>query len=119
MKQHVELVEEGDGLLTGGMRAFIVLEPLLEIGLAFGTREQPHRLVFFVNGAVGLTLQLMQSFKEVAKLMEIIRDPQGQVAGSLVASHDALATIRGHAKTDAVMIVKRFEMRFPGLSRAI
>ena len=119
MKQNGQLVVECHGLLTGVMGGVIVLQTLLKIGLAFGVRKRPCRVVFLVNGRIGFALQLMQQLEEVSKLVEIIRHPQGHIAGGLVTGHESRAPIRGHAKAEELMILKRFEMCFPGLSRAI
>jgi len=51
--------------------------------------------------------------------VEIIRYPQGHVARGLVASDEAQAPIRGHAKADEMVLRKGFKMLSPGLSRAI
>ena len=61
----------------------------------------------------------MQQFEEVSKLVEIIRHPQDHAARGPVAGDEAQTPIRGHAKADELVILKRFEMCSPGLSRPI
>ena len=51
--------------------------------------ELARRIVFLVNGRLGFAFHLMPHLKEVAKLMEIIRHPQGHVARGPVAGHEA------------------------------
>jgi hypothetical protein len=41
------------------------------------------------------------------------------VTRGLVASHESQASIRGHAKADEMVILKRFKMRSPSVSRPI
>ena len=61
--------------------------------LAFGVSKRPCRVVFLVHGGIGFALQLIQQLKEVLKLVEIIRHPQGHVASGLVAGHEAQAPV--------------------------
>ena len=77
------------------------------------------RVVFFANGGIGFALQLMQHLEEVAKLVEIIRHPQGHVARGLVAGYQAKPPIRGHAKAEELVLLKRVKMGSPGVSRPI
>ena len=119
MKQYGELVVECDGLLTGVLGGVILVETLRQGGCAFGTGTLLRRLVGLVNGRIGFALSLMQHLEEVTKLMEIIRYPQGHVARGLVAGHKAQAPIRGHASAAELMLLKRFKMCSPGVSRPI
>jgi len=119
VQQQGQLVGEGHGLLTGVRRCCLLLETLCQSGLAFGTGKLARRLVFRVNGRLGFAFHLMQHLKEVAKLREIIRHPQGHVARGPVASHQAQAAIGGHAKAEAMVLLKRCNMRSPGVSRAL
>src|SRR5262249_20927274 len=118
-EQYGELVVESDSLFAGVMGRVIVLETLVQIGLAFGVSKRLCRVVFLVNGGIGFALQLMQHVEEVTKLVEIIRHPQGHVTGGLVTGYESRAPIRGHAKANEMVILKGFEMRPPCLSRAI
>src|SRR5438445_9760992 len=61
----------------------------------------------------------MQHLKEVAKRVEIIRYPPGHVAPGPVAGHEAQAPIGGQAQADELVVLKRFKMRSPGVSRPI
>ena len=119
VEQHGELVVECHGLLTGVMRGVILVETLRQIGLAFGPGKLVRRIVFFANGGIGFALQLVQHREEVAKLVEIIRHPQGHVARGPVAGHEAQAPIGGQAQADELVVLKRFKMRSPGVSRPI
>src|SRR5215831_20252998 len=101
------------------MRGVVLLQPFLKIALASGMSKPPGCLVCLVDGGIGFTLPLIAHLEEVAKLVEIIRHPQGHVAGGLVAGHDSLPPVRGHAKAKEMMILKVFEMGPPGLRRAI
>ena len=98
MQQHGQVVVECHSLLAGVMRGVIVVQAFVEIGLAFGTRKLLHGVVFLLNGLIGLAFHLMQYLKEVAKLVEIIRHPQGHVARGPVANHEAQAPIGGQAQ---------------------
>ena len=75
------------------MRGFILLETFVKIGLAFGVGKRPCRLVLLVNRGLGFALQLRQHLEEVAKLVEIIRHPQGYIAGGSVAGHESRSPI--------------------------
>ena len=98
MQQYGEVVVECYSLLASVMRSVIVVQTLVKIGLAFGTRKLLCGVVFLLNGRIGFTFQLLQHRKEVAKLVEIIRYPQGHVARGPVASHEAQAPIGGEAQ---------------------
>ena len=119
VEQQGELVVECHGLLTGVMRGVILVETLRQIGLAFGPGKLVRRVVFLANGGIGFALQLVQHREEVAKLVEIIRHPQGHVARGLVAGDQAKPPIRGHAQADELVLLKRCEMGAPGVSRPI
>ena len=119
MTQHGPLVVECQGLLAGVVCGFILLQTLLESGLAFGTRQLLYGGVFFANGGIGFAFQLMEHLTEVTKLVEIIRHPQGHVARSPVTGNEAQPPIRGQAKAEEMVVLKRFKMRSPGVSRPI
>ena len=91
----------------------------MESGLAFGPRTLWHGVVFLLNGRRGLAFPVMQYRKEVAKLVEILRHPQGHVARGPVAGPEAPAPIGGQARADELVVLKRFTMRSPGVSRPI
>jgi len=97
VQQYGQVVGECHGLLAGVMRGVIVVQALVEMRLACGTRKLLHGVVCLLNGRIGLAFHSMQDLKEVAKRVEIIRHPQGHVARGLVAGHEAQAPIRGQA----------------------
>lgn len=97
VQQDGQVVVECHGLLAGVMRRVIVMQALAKIRLACGTRKLLHGLVCLLNGGIGLAFHAMQDCKEVAKLVEILRHPQGHVARGLVAGHEAQAPIGGQA----------------------
>src|SRR5262245_11435967 len=101
------------------MRGVILVETLGQIGLAFGTSKLLRRVVFLTNGGIGCALPWMPPLEEVTKLVEIIRHPQGPVARGLVAGYQAQPPIRGHAKAEELVLLKRFAMGAPGVSRPI
>ena len=119
VEQQGQLVVKCYGLLTGMRRCCILLETLCQIGGAFGMVKLVRRVVFLINGRIGFALQLMLQREEVAKLVEILHHPQGPVARGPVAGHEAQAPIRGHAKAEEMVRLKRFKMPSPGVSRAI
>src|SRR6516162_11403245 len=61
----------------------------------------------------------MQHLIEASYLVEIIRHPQGEIAGLLVPGHEARAPLGGHAQADKMVLLKRGKMRSPGLRRPI
>src|SRR5262245_41858259 len=97
----------------------IVSQALLKIGLTFGVGKRSSGLVFLGNSRIRFALQLMQYLIEASYLVEIIRYPQGEIAGLLVPGHEARAPIGGHAQADKIVLLKRGKMRSPGLSRPI
>jgi hypothetical protein len=113
------LVVERDRLLPGTRRGVVLVQPFLKIVLASGIGKPPGCLLCLVDGGIGCALPLIAHREEVAIRVDIIRHPQGHVAGGLVAGHDALAPVRGHAKAEARRLLKGFEMGPPGLRRAI
>jgi hypothetical protein len=119
VEQYGQLVVECHGLLTGAMRGFMVLETLVKIGLAFGTVKLLCCVVFLVHGRIGFAFSLMQHREEGAQRVEILRPPQGHVAGGVRAGHEAQPPIRGQAKAEEMVVLKRFKMRLPGVSRTI
>ena len=52
MEEQIELIVSCDGLLTSLVRVFILLETLLQIGLAFGMIELFSSVVFLPNGRI-------------------------------------------------------------------
>ena len=103
MEQEIELIVSGYGVLTRVVGVFIVLETLVQMGLAFGVVERVRGLVLLGNGRIGFALQLVAPVKEVLKLMKPITHPTRVLARRLIARNEATATIGGHA--DAVEVV--------------
>src|ERR1700693_3787696 len=97
----------------------ILLETLVKSGVAFGMLPLLSGLVFFANGAVGFSLQLMQHVEEVSKRMEIITHPQRLVARCLIACDHPLAAIGGHADAVEAVILQRGKLGTPGLGRPV
>jgi hypothetical protein len=97
VKQHGQVVVERHGLLAGVMRGVIVVQTLVQIGLACGTRKLLCGGVCLRNGRLGFAFQVMLHLKEVATLVERIRHPQGHVARGPVAGHEAQAPIGSQA----------------------
>jgi hypothetical protein len=56
MEEQIELIVSCYGLLTSLVRLFILLETLLQIGLAFGMIELFSSVVFLPNGRIGFSL---------------------------------------------------------------
>ena len=57
MEQEIELIVSCHGLLTSVVGVFIVLEPLVQIGLAFGVVECVRGLVLLGNGRIGFAFR--------------------------------------------------------------
>ena len=120
MEQEIELIVSCHGVLTRVVGAFIVLETLVQMGLAFGVVECVRGLVLLGNGRIGFALQLAAPVKEVLKLMKPITHPSRVWARRVIARHEA----NGHDRRPcrccgsgaSPEVVK---MGFPGLGRAI
>ena len=119
MEQEIELIVSCHGLLTSVVGVFIVLEPLVQIGLAFGVVECVRGLVLLGNGRGTALVQLVTPVKEVVKLMKPITHPSRVLARCLIARNEAKAPIGGHADAVEAMIAQVGKMGFPGLGRAI
>ena len=119
MEQEIELIVACYGVLTRVVGLFIVLETLVQMGLAFGVVECVRGLVLLGNGRIGFALQLVASVKEVLKLMKPITHPSRVLARRVIARHEATAPIGGHADAVEAMLTEVFKMGFPGLGRAI
>src|SRR6266700_2782745 len=100
MEQEIELIVAGYGVLTRVVGVFIVLETLVQMGLACGVVECVRGFVLLGNGRIGFALLLAAPVKEVAKLMKPITHPARVLARRVITRHEAKATIGGHA--DAV-----------------
>src|SRR5215831_9436084 len=103
MEQEIELIVSCYGVLTSVVGVFIVLEALVEMGLAFGVVECLRGFVLLGNGRIGFALQLAAPVKEVSKLMKPITHPSRVLARRVIARYEATATIGGHA--DAMEVV--------------
>jgi hypothetical protein len=90
-------------VLTRVVGVFIVLETLVQMGLAFGVVECVRGFVLLGNGRIGFALQLAAPVKEVAKLMKPITHPARVLARRVIARHKAKAPIGGHADAVEVM----------------
>ena len=104
MEQEIELIVSCYGVLTSLVGVFIVVETLVQMGLAFGVVEGVCGFVLLGNGRIGFALQLAAPVKEVSKLMKPITHPSRVWASRLIARNEAPATIGGHA--DAVEVVR-------------
>ena len=104
MEQEIELIVSCYGLLTRVVGVFIVLEPLVQMGLAFGVVECLRGFVLLGNGRISFALQLAAPVKEVSKLMKPITHPSRVLAHRVIARHEATATIGGHADTVEVVL---------------
>jgi len=65
MKHEIELIVSGDGVLTRVVGVLIVLETLVQMGLALGTVECVRGFVLLGKGRIGFALQLAAPVKEV------------------------------------------------------
>src|SRR5215471_12312910 len=119
MEQEIELIVACDGVLTRVVGVFIVLETLVQSGLAFGVVEGVHGFVLLGNGPIGFALQLAAPVKEGLKLMKPITHPARVLARRVIARNEATATIGGHADAVEAMSAQVVKMGFPGLGRAI
>src|SRR6266566_6650956 len=119
MEQEIELIVSCYGLLTRVAGVFIVVEALVQMGLAFGVVEGVRGFVLLGNGRIGFTLQLAAPVKEVVKLMKPITHPSRVLARRVIARNEATATIGGHADAVEAMIAQVVKMGLPGLGRAI
>jgi hypothetical protein len=119
MKHEIELIVSGDGVLTRVVGVLIVLETLVQMGLALGAVECVRGFVLLGKGRIGFALQLAAPVKEVLKLMKPITDPSRVLARRVIARHEAKAPIGGHADAVEAMSTQVVKMGFPGLGRAI
>src|SRR5262245_34138787 len=119
MEQESELIVACYGLLPRMLGVFIVLETLVEMGLAFGVVECVRGLGLLGNGRIGFALQLAAPVKEVPKLMKPITHPARVLARRMIASHEATSPIGGHADAVEAVLTEGFKMGLPGLGRAL
>ena len=98
MEQEIELIVSCHGVFTSLVGVFIVLEALVQIGLAFGVVECVRSLVLLGNGRIGFAFQLVTPVKEGLKLMKPITHPSRVLARRVIARHEAKAPIGGHAE---------------------
>jgi hypothetical protein len=119
MEQEIELIVACYSALTRVVGVFIVLETLVQMGLAFGVVECFHGLILLGNGRIGFALQLVAPLKEVLKFMEPITHPSRILARRVIARHEAHSTVGGHADTVEAVSTQVFKMGFPGFGRAI
>lgn len=119
MEEQIELIVSCAGLLTSLVRVFILLETLVQIGLACGRLELFSSVVFLPNGRIGFSLSLTPPVQERLKLMERIPAPQRLAVSGLIARNQAHAAIRGHADVVETMIVKRVKRCWPRCGQAI
>src|SRR5215471_3692319 len=119
MKQQIKLIVPRHGLLTSLTSLFILLQALLEIGLAFGVREFLSRFDLLTNSSIGFSLELVAAVKQVLKLMELITHPEALLARRSIASGQTNPPIRGHADTVKAVSAKVCKMSLPSLGRAI
>src|SRR5712691_1555593 len=115
MEQEIELIVSCYGVLTSTEGVFIVLEPLVQMGLAFGVVECFRGLVLLGNGRIGFALQLAAPVKEVAKLVKPITHPSRVLASRVIARNEAPSTVGGHADAVEVVRAEVVNMGFPGL----
>src|SRR5712691_12361630 len=119
MEQEIKLIVSCHGVLTRVMGPFIVLEALVQIGLAFGVVERVRGLILLGNGRIRFALQLAAAVKEVLKLMKPVTHPARVWARRSRAPNEAKATIGGHADAVATVLAHVVTRGFPGLGRAI
>src|SRR2546429_8526894 len=72
MEQEIELIVSCYGLLTRVAGGFIVVEALVQMGLAFGVVGCVRGFVLLGNGRIGFALQLAAPVKEGLKFMKPI-----------------------------------------------
>ena len=97
MEQEIELIVACHGLLTRVVGVFIALEPLVQMGLAFGVVEHVHGFVLLGNSRIGFALQLAAPVKEVSKLMKSITHPSRVLTRRVRARHARLMLVSvGH-----------------------
>src|SRR6266576_5720365 len=110
MEQEIELIVSCYGLLTSVVGVFIMLEPLVQMGLACGVVECLRGFVLLGNGRIGFALQLVAPVKEGLKLMKPITHPSRVLARRVIARHEAKATIGGHAEAGDAVSAQVFKM---------
>ena len=119
MEQEIELIVACYGLLTRVVGVFIVLETLVQMGLAFGVVECFHGLILLGNSRLGFALKLVAPLNEVLKFMEPITHPSRILARRVIARHEAHSTVGGHADAVEAVSTQVVQMGFPGFGRAI
>ena len=119
MAQAIKWIVARYGLLTRMMGVFIVLETLVEMGLALGVGACLRRLVLLCHGRIGFALQVAAPVKEGSKLLKPITDPARVVARCRIARHEAPSPLGGHAEAVAVVLTEVVNMGLPGLGRAL
>src|SRR4030095_15949045 len=97
MEQERRLIVSCYSLLTSVVGVFIVLEALVQMGLAFGAVECVRGFVLLGNGRIGFALQLAAPVKEVLKFMKTTTPPARFWARRVLPRHEATAPIRDHA----------------------
>ena len=81
--------------------------------------EEICRFVLLGNGRLGFALKLMAAMQELLKRMELITHPSAILASRLIAGHQPRAAIGGHANAVEEVMAEVFQVRVPGLSRAV
>src|SRR5712692_6591249 len=115
MEQEIKLIVACHGVLTRVVGPFIVLETLVQMGLACGVVERVRSLVLLGNGRIGFALQLAAPVKEVVKRMKPITHPSRVLASRVIARNEAPSTVGGHADAVEVVRAQVVKMGFPGL----
>src|SRR2546428_5543407 len=119
MEQEIEVIGARYGVLTRMMGVCIVLETLVEMGLACGVVACLRRLVLLGNGRIGFALQLAAPVQEVATRMKPITHPTRVLARRMPARHQATSPIRSHADAVEAVMTEVVTMGLPDLGRAL
>ena len=119
MEQEIEVIGARYGVLTRMMGVCIVLETLVEMGLACGVVACLRRLVLLGNGRIGFALQLAAPVQEVATRMKPITHPARVLARRMRARHEATSPIRSHADAVEAVMTEVVTMGLPDLGRAL
>src|SRR5712691_11752171 len=110
MQQDIQLIVAGHGLLTRVVGVFILLQTLVQIGLALSMVEGVSGLVLLGNGGVGFALELTAPLKEVLKRNRSGCDNRNHAAAcdfcSLAGSREGAASPRKAASHAVVRYSK-------------
>lgn|SRR5512134_839849 len=119
MEQQIKLIVPRDGLLTRLVGLVILLQTLLQIGLAFGVGEFRRRFDLFTYGAIGFSLEVVAAGKEGLKRMKLLTPPAARLASRALAGSQAAPPIGGPADTVKAVRAEVVKLSLPSLGRAM